>query len=103
MQGGHRWDRQHVMTCLDALTCRTSSSPKSAAAEPRHQTSRIEYVEDKVPSWWRLYWGVVTIAIMTLLVIDEDYSLVLPSLVGLGAACLGFEYLAGQNARKPSD
>ena len=56
-----------------------------------------------MPLWWGLYWGVVTIAIMTLLVIDEDYSLVLPSLVGLGAACLGFEYLAGQNARKPSD
>ena len=60
-------------------------------------------MEDNVPSWWRLFWGVVTIAIMTLLVTDEDFSFIFPSLVGLGAACFGFEYLARQNGAKPSD
>ena len=70
---------------------------------PRRQPFSIERVEDQVPSWWRPFWGVATIAILTLLLIDQDYSFILPSLVGFGAACFGFEYLAEQDGRKPSD
>jgi len=35
-------------------------------------------VEDSVPPWWRPYWGVVALGILTLLLIDEDYSLIVP-------------------------
>ena len=56
-----------------------------------------------MPPWWRPYWGVVALGILTLLLIDEDYSLIVPWLAGICAACFGFEYLAKQHGGEPSD
>ena len=59
--------------------------------------------DDPVPSWWRPFWGATAAAVVTLLVLDNDYGLLLPTLAGFGSACFGFEYLAHQDGDRPSD
>ena len=59
--------------------------------------------DEPVPSWWRPFWGAITAVMMTLLVLGNDYGLLLPILVGFGSASFGFEYLAHQDADRPSD
>jgi hypothetical protein len=59
--------------------------------------------DDRVPSWWRSFWGAPAAAAVTLLVLDNDYGLLAPSVAGLGIACFGFEYLARQGGNQPSD
>jgi hypothetical protein len=60
-------------------------------------------VQSEVPCWWRPFWGAATLVLVTLLMINDDYSLLISSLVALCAACFGFEYLAQQHRDEPPD
>ena len=64
---------------------------------------RLRGVEDELPTWWRMYWALATLAVLAMLIIGDGYAMILPSLVGLYAACFGFEYLVEHQTRPPSD
>ena len=71
----------------------------------RHDSARgrLSNMQDEAPRWWRPLWGLATLAIVTLLMIDDDYSMLVPSLAAFCGACFGFEYLVKQNGHKPPD
>jgi len=60
-------------------------------------------VQNEVPWWWRPFWGVATIVLLTLFMIEDDYAILIPSLVACCAGCFGFEGLAHQHGRNAPD
>jgi hypothetical protein len=54
--------------------------------------------QDQAPWWWwRPYWGAATAVTLGLMLIHDDYSLLVPAIVGYASACFGDEYVASRS------
>ena len=56
-----------------------------------------------VPWWWRPFWALTTIVVLSLWMTDDDYPMVLESFAVLSASCFGFEYFARQGEHPPPE